>query len=652
MRYPGPDAKLKPYNNTPLTKYPLLLTLNCDKMLKGIKLDKKLEESFSGPKYFGIINNIEQVNTLVGVNNTGKSRFLRTIFSEAKNVKFIFDLDEKTKKIFKNSIDPIISQIDNLKRYGINYNYISTIKSYAQNIFDTSEQALDSILNLYWFLSTIEEDEFKLTNSSMAYHLSQGLSQVKTLTTSLGSTIDQLGVENGEIDKIYIPILRGLRPIAQESSNFSKNDIYLNRTKHDYFKDKISKGLIFTGLSIYEWIKKLLLGDESERNEIKHFEEFLEKNVFKKRINLIPKYDDDVLHIKIGDETQFPIYKLGDGLQTLIIILFPIFINRKKPHIVFIEEPETHLHPKWQRLLYRSICLFEKHTYFLSTHSSVFINSSKNSIFIVSKKKGKTHLHHSEVKTEKISILKDLGYKPNDLFQTNYLLWVEGQSDKLYLNYLIQKIDDSLVEGEDYSVMFYGGSSYKHFLMNNGDLNLEFIRSLNQNYALIMDSDRIKSGQRYNIKKKEIVDLFKKHKAICWLTKLREIENYIPYNNFENAVKTVHKIKNIEIDRGDFGDRCKYIDLDAKPTFKPNIKLSNEFFSKIQKNRDSTLIGVKEQELREEIELCLENTKKNFNQIDKIKVAEKIVQNGFAIQNDELQKVLTSIVEDIRKANE
>ena len=140
-----------------------------------------------------------------------------------------------------------------------------------------------------------------------------------------------------------------------------------------------------------------------------------------------------------------------------------------------------------------------------------------------------------------------------------------------------------MIEGEDYSIMFYGGSSYKHFLMNKGDLNLEFIESLNQNYALIMDSDRTKSRERYNPKKKKIIELFKKNKAYCWLTRLREIENYIPFDIFEKAVKQVHRIKNIELDNSMFADRCKYIDLDAKPTYKPSIKLSNELFSKIQK---------------------------------------------------------------------
>lgn len=621
-------------------------------MVQGIKLNNKLPQIFSGTEYFGILNNISHVNTFIGVNNSGKSRFLRTIFSDETNIKFITTIDRATLSKIKNAYKPIYDSLVNLERYRIEYKYKTQLHKFKETIESNETEILNTILDLHMYTSTFEQSEFIISNTSYQSQVSIFLKNVETYSNNLGNAINQIGTVSSKINKIYIPILRGLRPIAEKENDFINDNIYLNRTKHDYFKDDVVKGSIFTGLSIYENVKKLLLGDETERNEIKQFEVFLEENLFKRRINLIPKYDDDVLHIKIGSESQFPIYRLGDGLQTLIIILFPLFINREENHLIFIEEPETHLHPKWQRLLYRAMLLFDKHTYFLSTHSSVFINSNKNSIFIVSKQKKKTHLHYSDVKTEKVSILKELGYKPNDLYQTNYLLWVEGQSDKIYLNYLIKKFDESLIEGEDYSIMFYGGSSYKHFLENDGDLNLEFIQSLNQNYGLIMDSDRTKSHERYKPQKKEIVELFRKDKAICWLTRLREIENYIPFGDFEKAVKSVHKVRNIEISKDPFADRCSYVDLDAKANYKPRIILSNELYSKVQKNKDGTLTGVSFAELKSEIEASLLATKKNLNQIDKIKVAERLVRNGFQIDNDELSKFMSTLIKDIREANE
>ncbi len=619
-------------------------------MLQGIKLNETLKKEFTGTTYFGILANFKQLNTFVGANNSGKSRFLRALFS-SPDCSFIFEIDEPSiDKIFSIG-KGILSLIKHTPRHGATYKYLSGFEPIVNSINIENQNLLKSILDLYWYSSTLETHEFVLNPGVSNRSLIITLNNIETKVNSLDNYINKLGLIGRNLNKIYIPILRGLRPIAENDDTFSNENIYLNRTKHDYFKEPIPNGTIFTGLSIYENVKKLLLGDEDERNEIKEFESFLTTNVFKKKINLIPKYDDDVLHIKIEGEKQFPIYKLGDGLQTLIIILFPIFINRNKRHLIFIEEPETHLHPKWQRLLYRAMCLFDNHSYFISTHSSIFINSTNNSIFIVSKIDGKTKLHHSDIKTEKIAILKDLGYKPNDLYQTNYLLWVEGQSDKIYINHFIKSVDDTLIEGEDYSIMFYGGSSYKHFLENNGELHLEFIESLNQNYALIMDSDRTKARERYNPKKKKIVELFKKNKAFCWLTRSREIENYIPFNEFKNAVKSVHKIKNIEIDDTHFADRCKFVNLDAKPSFKPKIKLSNGFFSQIQKNKDGSLKGIPASEIRKELETSIMNTKKSWNNIDKIKVAERLAKNGIKMQNEELTKKITELVKDIKKAN-
>lgn len=620
-------------------------------MLRGIKLNELLQKEYTGTSFFGILANFQQINTFVGANNSGKSRFLRTLFSEANDVSFIFEIDEDhLKRILRTGHD-ILNTTNNLELYGISYKYKTHIESIISSLNKDGVDILPLILKMYWHFVTLEKNDFELTNPRQEHRLTSFLNNAKTISRNLGAQIDKIGVENNKFNKVYIPILRGLRPIAESEKSFSKENIYLSRTKYDYFKQAIPNGTIFTGLSIYEKVKRLLLGDETERNEIKEFENFLAENVFKKKINLIPKYDDDVLHIKIEGEKQFPIYNLGDGLQTLIIILFPIFINRDDQNLIFIEEPETHLHPKWQRLLHRAMSLFDNHSYFISTHSSVFINSSNNSIFIVSKEDNKTNIHYSDIKTEKIAILKDLGYKPNDLYQTNYLIWVEGQSDKIYLNHFIRSIDDSLIEGEDYSIMFYGGSSYKHFLENKGELNLEFIESLNQNYALIMDSDRTKARERYSPKKKRIVELFKKNKAFCWLTRLREIENYIPVDEFKKGVKSVHKVKNIEIDESPFGDRCKYVNVDTKPMFKPRIKLSNRFFSQIQKNKNGKLRGIPTSEIRKELEQSIAATKKTWNNIDKIKVAERLVEEGFVMENDELIKRITNLVADIRKAN-
>ena len=97
---------------------------------------------------------------------------------------------------------------------------------------------------------------------------------------------------------------------------------------------------------------------------------------------LIPKVKDDVLTIKIGDEKERPIYDLGEGIQSIILITLPLFLYldiskiQNTNVLVFIEEPEIGLHPSLQRILLETLLdqRFENYQFFFTTHSNHFID--------------------------------------------------------------------------------------------------------------------------------------------------------------------------------------------------------------------------------------------------------------------------------------
>jgi len=144
-----------------------------------------------------------------------------------------------------------------------------------------------------------------------------------------GQSLDEIDVDLslGSEKRYYIPILRGIRPLDVDDQH---KNFYGERTKWDYFRNGDSltdKMQIFTGLELYQSLKEKLLGEPEERKLVKEFEDFLSVNFFEsKPVTLIPKEKSPkVVHIKIGNEPQFPIYDLGDGLQNLIICTFNIF---------------------------------------------------------------------------------------------------------------------------------------------------------------------------------------------------------------------------------------------------------------------------------------------------------------------------------------
>lgn len=330
-------------------------------------------------------------------------------------------------------------------------------------------------------------------------------------------------ITNYEFKKIYVPILRGLRnPVDRGNQFFINNtkneelfnDLYATRTLHDY---KL-KTEIFTGLTLYEDVKKLLLGTHEERDIIKKFEIFLSENFFNyENVTLIPKHDSDVIHVTIGNERDIPIYNLGDGIQSIIILTFPLFKNIGKKLLVFIEEPELFLHPGMQRILIETFLRkeFEQFQYFISTHSNHLLdltldlddtNDQKDLISIFTSKKEKTDENKSfvieNVSSDDNVTLKLLGVRNSSIFLSNCTIWVEGITDRLYLRHYFdiyqkdEKNKDSnfRVYKEDlhFSFVEYSGGNITHWSFLDDENELEptiNVKKICNKIFLIADKD-------------------------------------------------------------------------------------------------------------------------------------------------------------------
>lgn len=619
-------------------------------MIKVLSLNEKYFSQFQISNTPNFLIGLSHINALIGVNNSGKSRFMRAIFS-AKDAVTYYAVTKESIANMNKLVSNLKSSINASVQYARNYQF--NFKSEDEIILAFESKNISTIINTIKQLDKITNNEFEHPDPIASQNFNRIKDQFLSPSQNLYTHLHPFQIGEPK-KKLYIPILRGLRPIQQEEqgNKFNNRDSFLNRTTFDYFKNLPASCNIYTGLTIYEDVMKLLLGEEHEREVIHSFESFLSNEIFKEKITLIPKYKEDVLHIKIGDDKQFEIYNLGDGLQTLIAILFPIHLSKEEETIVFIEEPEAHLHPKWQALLINSLRKFTKHTFFISTHSSAFINSEDTSMYSFIKQGSKSQVNYINLVSEKAEVVRNLGYKPSDLLQTNFILWVEGPSDRIYINYWIHLKDKSLVEGLHYSIMYYGGSNYNSFLKDGKDFNLDFIKSLNQNFGIIIDSDRKKDKEKYDKRKLEIKDLFMKNNHYCWLTRRREIENYIPYNVFVESVKEYHQKTEIEIGKTNFCDRNTVIELNAKKEYKSTIRLPDSIFSIIQKNKDGSTKGLNAIELRKGLEEAVKATQKVTFQVRKVEVAKTIVKKEPLFEDTELQNEINLIVKKIRKAND
>ena len=533
---------------------------------------------FQDDKYCGPLST---VNILIGRNNSGKSKFLRTLLLNQFTYSEVNYVD---RHIVLEHLDALLAILnDTATQMGVNTKQYS-IGGYRQEkgqqvpfkhpltfIEDLrkkiDEQFEPSLFNKDFAEITrnlIEAKDYNLptnmNNTRIRDQIGSGnfkefVEQVRNsasmLNTIIEDTSEHITTELVE-KKFYIPMIRGMRPLLV-SSDKETDDVnhYFDRTKKDYFhhmeidKEKIE---IFTGLELYQKLQRLLLGRPEWRDWVKEYEEVISKYFFDKEpISLIPEMDYDTVSIKIGDEDQFPIFHLGDGLQTIIIMTFNAYIEQKRC-LFFMEEPDLCLHPGQQRTLIRFLLKeCPKHQYFLTTHSNHLLELSLDfddiSIFSMNKQfnpdeqsseKPSTIFEISNLSSKDFNILSELGVRNSSVLLSNSTIWVEGITDRYYLrSYMKKFVNDYQGKNEDlsklkedyhYSFVEYQGSTLDHWTWDQKDEGVKRIQAKNvcANSVLIADGDIETKGGR----KKEYQQMFGKDQFIGLESK--EIENLIP----------------------------------------------------------------------------------------------------------------------------
>ena len=147
----------------------------------------------------------------------------------------------------------------------------------------------------------------------------------------------------------------------------------------------------------------------------------------------------------------------------------------------------------------------------------------KNDGISASAKTVETHLDRN-------GILDDLDFRASDLLQSNGIVWVEGPSDRTYFNRWVELFTDGTIkEGVHYQCLLYGGKLLAHLTASEEELDEAIsVLKVNRNCILIMDSDKKAPQSRINKTKKRIEKEIEDIKGIPWITKGKEVENYLP----------------------------------------------------------------------------------------------------------------------------
>ena len=353
-----------------------------------------------------------------------------------------------------------------------------------------------------------------------------------------------------------------------------------------------------------------------EDNLLKHLNIIMGNDATFSRIQVQQNYNIDnsstwEIFLEEKDSGRFALSKSGSGLKTIILVLLNLLVLPKLPeykdkHLIYaFEELENNLHPALQRRLFDYLYKFSSSTripVFLTTHSHVaidmFCSKLESQVLHVTKENHESRIKKVDNFFDKQAILEDLAVKASDLFQSNGIIWVEGPSDRIYINKWLEVFCNSKYqEGKDFQYLYYGGRLLSHYSLD--DLNNKInILTTNRNSAIIIDSDKKKNTDKINDTKKRVNKEFSDKKLFCWITAGKEIENYLPKEAiFKIANHAVHQCKRYQ----PFSKYIKNVGVNFENTKVPFATKVKEY---ITKENSEKILDLKNQieELYKQIE--------------------------------------------------
>lgn len=414
---------------------------------------------------------LNDINAIVGQNNSGKSAIIRAL-----NCFFNFQKEEinfiQGRHHYNSSSTPTI---------------ILTFMEYGTEFNDYSDG------------ETLEiQQTYKLKNKKVTYKYKKNGSYINAPDTLLD-------LINQKISFVYIPPDRTATELKWEEDSLIKELI------EEYLKNETARrdNLTPKFKQATEHLEKGVLNKIGR--ELEKFYSLKKNFTYTLGFNSTSNYAAFLNNIEIFIEefgVKHNLDDCGTGLQSVTIIAFyRVLAKLKGKHIILgLEEPETNLHPQAQRELVNSIKNTSPEEYtqvLLTTHSTVIVdNIDHKHITLVRKVKDSQRGFKSEAYKLKQSFFEDHNleefkyyqfhnYRNSDFFFANYIIIAESKNDIEVVKFLAKnkKIDLDLYGISLVNIDGVGNLAYPFHIVN--DLKLPYLLILDKDYFLPYQNDEL-----------------------------------------------------------------------------------------------------------------------------------------------------------------
>lgn len=194
--------------------------------------------------------------------------------------------------------------------------------------------------------------------------------------------------------------------------------------------------------------------------------------------------DGQTLSVVFDGSLIHSLSDVGSGLAQMIFSI--VTVANRKPSLVLIDEPESHLHPMMQAKFVEALNRHAQFGTVFTTHSIGLARQVANPILVVTRDKvsGKSSIRPLEDARNGAQLLGEMSYSQFSSLGGKYLLLVEGTTEIKTVRVLLRKLE---IDGDVFLIPL-GGSAL--IGANRSDELSEFTR-IGAEVFVLVDSERV-----------------------------------------------------------------------------------------------------------------------------------------------------------------